>query len=129
MFYRGCCLALVDCGGGRGWAADVLAVRRWWMERRQLVLVCRLVQKVAVCQTVGSSSQTEGFRRSFKVLICCTGFSPVAEATDGGLKGFICVKVNVIGLEGPACWSSMTMKEVGCPLDCCCCPLLATWFC
>ena len=40
---------------------------------------------------------------------------PVAEATDGGLKSFIGVTVKVSGLEDPACWSSMTTKEVGCP--------------
>ena len=39
-------------------------------------------------------------------------FSPVAEATDGGLKCFAGVNVNVSGLEGPACGLSMTMKEV-----------------
>ena len=31
-------------------AADVLAVRRWWLEERQLVLPChRLVKTIAVC--------------------------------------------------------------------------------
>ena len=35
------------------------------------------------------------------------------------------VNMNVSGLEGPACWSSMTRKEVGYPLDSCCCVLLA----
>ena len=54
--------------------ADVLAVRRWWLEERQLVLVCPQVKTVAVCQSVGSSLQTEDFQRSFKVLICCVGF-------------------------------------------------------
>ena len=29
--------------------------------------------------------------------------SSVAEATDGGLKCFVSVEVNVSGLEGPAC--------------------------
>ena len=42
-------------------AADVLAVRWWWLEERQLVLVCRLVKTIAVCQFVGSSSQTKDF--------------------------------------------------------------------
>ena len=37
--------------------------------------------------------------------------------------------MNISGLEGPACWSSMTRKEFGCPWDCCCRPLLATWLC
>ena len=46
----------------------------------------------------------------------CWLSSPVAEATDGGLRCFI-----------GACWSSTTRKEVGCPQDCCCCHLLATW--
>ena len=55
-------------------AADVLAVRRWWLEERQLVLACRLVKTAGVCQSVGSSSQTEDFQRSLKVLICCVGF-------------------------------------------------------
>ena len=48
----------------------------------------------------------------------CGLFSPVAEATDGGLKCFLGINVNVSGLEGPACWLSMTRKEVGCPHDC-----------
>ena len=50
----------------------------------------------------------------------CELSSPVAEATDGGLKCFfgVCVKVN--GPKDPVCWSSTTMKEVGCPLG-------ATW--
>ena len=46
---------------------------------------------------------------------------PVEEATDGGLKYFVDVNVNASGLEGPAYWTSRTTKEVGCPLDCCCC--------
>ena len=32
-------------------------------------------EMVAVCQSVGSSSQTEDFRRILQVLICCVGFS------------------------------------------------------
>ena len=40
-------------------AADVFAVRWWWLEERQLVLVCPQVKTVVVCQSVGSSSQTE----------------------------------------------------------------------
>ena len=52
---------------------------------------------------------------------------PVAEATDRVLKCFVGVKVNVSGVEGIACcWLSTTMKEVSCPLDCCCCLLLST---
>ena len=31
-------------------------------------------EMVMVCQSVGSSSQTEDFQRSLKVLICCVGF-------------------------------------------------------
>ena len=31
--------------------------------------------------------------------------------------------------KGLACWSSTTRKEVGCPLDCYCCALVATWLC
>ena len=94
-------------------AADVVAVRRWWLEERWLVLVCRLVKMAAACQSAGSSALRVCFQRSLKFLICCVGFlSPVAEASDGGLKCFIGVKVNTSGLEGPACWSSTTMKEV-----------------
>ena len=48
-------------------AADVLAVRRWCLEERWLVLDCRLVKMAEVCQSFGGS-QTE------KVLICCVGF-------------------------------------------------------
>ena len=58
----------------------------------------------------------------------CELSSPVAKATDGGLKCLIRVSVKVSGLEGPACWSSTTTKEVGCPLGCCC-TLGATWLC
>ena len=39
--------------------ADVLTVRRWWLKERRLVLVCQMMQTVLVCQSVGSSSQTE----------------------------------------------------------------------
>ena len=55
-------------------AADVLAVRQLWLEDRQLVLACWLVKTAVVCQSVGSSSQTEDFRRSLEVLICCVDF-------------------------------------------------------
>ena len=51
-------------------ASDVLAVRRWWLEERGLVLACRLVKRAAVYQSVGSSSQIEDFCRSLKVLLC-----------------------------------------------------------
>ena len=37
-------------------AADVLAVRWWWLEERWLVLACQLMKTAAVCQSVGSSS-------------------------------------------------------------------------
>ena len=56
----------------------------------------------------------------------CWLSSPVAEATDGKLKCFVGVNVKVSGLEGPACWLSMTTKEVDCPLVCCFCLLVAT---
>ena len=35
----------------------------------------------------------------------CWLSSPVAEVTDGGLKYFVGINVNVSGLVGPACWS------------------------
>ena len=54
-------------------AADVLAVR-WWLEERLLVGVGRVVKMPVVCQSVGSSSQTEGSQRILKVLICCVDF-------------------------------------------------------
>ena len=38
------------------------------------MLACELVKMALVCQSVGSSSQTEDFRRSLKVLICCVDF-------------------------------------------------------
>ena len=53
---------------------DVLAVRWWRMEERQLVLACQLVKTAAVCQSVGSLSQTKDLQRSLKVLICLVGF-------------------------------------------------------
>ena len=56
-------------------------------------------------------------------------FLPVAEKTDLGLKCFVGLIVKVSGLKGQACWSSITMKEVSCPLDCCCCPLVVAWIC
>ena len=58
----------------------------------------------------------------------CWLSSPVAEVKDRWLKCFVGVKVHLSGLEGPACLLSMTRKEAGCPLDCCC-PLLATCLC
>ena len=60
--------------------------------------------------------------------ILCLLSSPVAEATYGGLKYFVGVTVKVSGLESPGSWLSTTMKEVSCPLGCCC-PLVATWLC
>ena len=30
-------------------AADVLAIRKWWLEERRLVLACWLVKMAAVC--------------------------------------------------------------------------------
>ena len=63
-------------------AADLVAVRQWWLEERQLVLVCQLVKTVVMCQSVRSPSQTEDFQRSLKELICCVMLSsPVAEKT------------------------------------------------
>ena len=51
-------------------------------------------------------------------MLCWLSLS-AAEATGGGMKCFISVKVNISGLdEGPAFLSSMTRKEVGSPLDC-----------
>ena len=88
--------------------------------------MCPQVKTVAVCQSVGCSSQTEDFRTFESPDILCRLSLPVTEATDGGLKCFVSVKVNISGLEGPACWLSMTRKEFGCPLDCCGFPLLAT---
>ena len=54
-------------------AADVLAVRQWWLQERRMVLACWLVEMAAVCQSVGSSSQIENFLRIFRALICCVG--------------------------------------------------------
>ena len=34
--------------------ANVLAVRQWWLEERQLVLACQLVKTAVVCHSVGS---------------------------------------------------------------------------
>ena len=59
----------------------------------------------------------------------CWPFSTVAESTDGRLKCFVSINVKVSGLEDPACWSLAAKREVGCPLDCCCCPLAATLLC
>ena len=88
------------------------------------MLEWRQVKTVVVCQSVSSSSQTENFRKKLESLdILCWLSSPLAEATEGGLKCFVNVKVNVSGLED-SCLSSTTMKEVGFLLDCCCCPVL-----
>ena len=56
VFYCSCCLASSDCGGGEDGleAANVLAVRQWWLEERQLMLACRHVKTPTVCQTVGT---------------------------------------------------------------------------
>ena len=51
-------------------AADVLAVRQWWLEERRLVVVCLLVRMAAVCRSVGSSALRVCFHKSFKVLLC-----------------------------------------------------------
>ena len=41
-------------------AADVLAVRQWWLEKR-LVWLAWLVKVAAECLSAGNTSQTEGF--------------------------------------------------------------------
>ena len=72
----------------------------------------------------------EDFRRSLEVLICCVGFLCLLQGQlmeDRSVSSG--VNMNISSLEGRVCWSSMTRMEVGCPLDCCCCPLLATWLC
>ena len=71
-----------------------------------------------LCQSAESSLQIEDFQK-YVVL-------PVAEVTGVGLKCFVSAYVKV---SGPACWSSTTRKEVGCPLVFCCCPLVTTWLC
>ena len=43
--------------------AHVPLVRQWWLEEKRQVLVCWLVKIAAVCQSVGSSSQTEDFEK------------------------------------------------------------------
>ena len=35
---------------------DVLAVRWWWLEERQLVLICQLVNTAVMCRSAGSSA-------------------------------------------------------------------------
>ena len=55
-------------------AADVLAVLRWWLEERQLVLACQLIKIAVQCLPAGNSSQIEGFQRNLKVLKCHTSF-------------------------------------------------------
>ena len=100
MFHCGCCLASEEVEAGLV-ADDVFSVRHWWVEERRLVLVCRLVTIVVVCQSVDSSSQTEDFQRSIKVLIYCVAFLCLElRQLIIGLKCFIGVKVNVSGLEG-----------------------------
>ena len=42
-------------------AANVLAVRRWWLEERLLVLVCWLVKMATMFQSVCSTSKSEDF--------------------------------------------------------------------
>ena len=106
-------------------AADVPAMRRLW-EERWLVLACELVKMAVLCQSVGSSSQARFLKKLENPDMFCWLSSPVAEATDGGLK---CLKVIISGLQDPVCWSSTTRKEVGDLLDCCCCPLVATLLC
>ena len=53
-------------------AADVLAVRQWWLDERWLVVVCQLVKMV--CGSVGSSALRVCFQRSLTFLICCVDF-------------------------------------------------------
>ena len=54
-------------------AADVLAVRLWWFEERGLKVVCQVVKRLQ-CINLLVASQTEDFRRSLRVLICCVDF-------------------------------------------------------
>ena len=44
----------------------------------------------------------------------CEFSSPVAKATDSGLKCFVRVSVKVSCREGRVCSSSTTMMKVGC---------------
>ena len=53
-------------------AADVLAVRRCWLEERQLLVACHLVKMAMV--SAGSSELRVCFQRNLKVLICCVDF-------------------------------------------------------
>ena len=80
-------------------AADILAVRPWWLEERRLMQACRLVKMAAECLSAGNSSQTEDAKKLESPAMLCWLSSPVAKVTDGGLKCFVCVNVKVSGLE------------------------------
>ena len=50
--------------GKAGQAAANVLTAQWWLEERQLIVVDLVVKMAAVCQSVGSSSQTEDSQRS-----------------------------------------------------------------
>ena len=52
-FYCCCCLGTAEEAEAGLVAADVLTVRRWWLEDRRLVLACWLVKTAVVCQLLG----------------------------------------------------------------------------
>ena len=47
-------LTVEEAEAGLG-AADVLAVRQWFLEERRLMLGCQLVKITVVCQSAGNS--------------------------------------------------------------------------
>ena len=49
-------------------------MRQWWLVGEVAGGGVSQVKTVVMCQSVGSSSQTEDFQRSLKVLICCVDF-------------------------------------------------------
>ena len=44
--------------------ADILAVRRWWLEERRQAVVFQMVKTAVVCPSAGSSALREYFQRS-----------------------------------------------------------------
>ena len=47
---------------------------RWWLKERWFVVVCQVVKRTVVCQSVASSALKVDRQRILRVLICCVDF-------------------------------------------------------
>ena len=70
------------------------------------------VKMVVVCQSAGTVVHLESLQRGLTIQKCCVDCLP--DSMEGRLTVFAGLKVNIICLEVPGCWSSTTTKDAGC---------------